>query len=483
MSSASWAPRPDVTRRAEARVQATEPETEDDQEPFSDIGWEASGWNLLPPPVEGPPPTAQPQAAAGDRLDHVDPPWAVGQTGSGWPTQTGTVEPDSLAEVAAPATADRDNLDRDSPGRSAPQDAAPPREVQHSLPLSHTSTRDPDQRRPAQVEPMSTQAVRAPFEVDPPGRSDPTTSSLQEPGVARPRRAPRFGLGIQSWSVRRLAIMSTLVLVLAVLTGYLASAVQPTVYAAQADVLYEVTGSAQEGERQLATQEVLLGSRGVLAPAAERFDVPLRELTRSQRVEQIAGSQVLRTEVRNQDPALAVQLAQAIADSYVGSVSSGELDTGVEQERRLRDEITDLSITVATGRARLEQIAAARAAAVGQGGALAATPEERQLQLQDTGLSQRISALQAQLTEILVARENANSARVLTPAYLLDEPVGPRPLRAAAAGALLGILLIAGLLALASRRRPGEPGAVTHRREPASFAAGAGRGSTAGRPS
>jgi uncharacterized protein involved in exopolysaccharide biosynthesis len=255
---------------------------------------------------------------------------------------------------------------------------------------------------------------------------------------------------VEAWSLRRLVGVSAALLLTTVLTAYLASAFQPTVYAAEADVLFEVTGSAQEGERQLATQEVLLSSRGVLSPVAEQFDVPLRDLTRSQDVEQLAGSQVLRTRVRNEDPDLAVRLTQAIAETYVESVSTGVVDTGAEQERRVRDEITDLSITAAAGRARLDEIAAARAAARG---ALAVTPEERQLQVEDTALAQRIGALQSQLTQILVARENASPGEILTPAYLLDGPVGPKPLRAAAAGAMVGLVLAISLLALGLGRR------------------------------
>jgi uncharacterized protein involved in exopolysaccharide biosynthesis len=260
-------------------------------------------------------------------------------------------------------------------------------------------------------------------------------------------------MDVPSWSLQRLLTVAATVLLLTVLSAYLVSALQPTVYAAEADVLFSVTGSSQEGERQLATQEVLLSSRGVLSPVAERFDVPLPELTRSQDVEQLAGSQVLRTRIRNNEPELAVRLAQGVAESYVASVSTGVTDLGAEQERRIRDEITDLSVRAAAGRARLDEIAAARAGAAAGPGGLAVTAEERNLQVEDTALTQRVSALQSELTQILVQRETATPAEILTPAYLLDQPVGPRPVRAAAAGAMLGLVLSSGLLALGLRRR------------------------------
>ena len=38
-----------------------------------------------------------------------------------------------------------------------------------------------------------------------------------------------------------------------------------------------------------------------------------------------------------------------------------------------------------------------------------------------------------------------------TPAFVLDEPVAPRPLQAAALGALVGLAIVAGVLVLAAR--------------------------------
>ena len=460
--SASWAagpglpPRPtDEPRPADPGDEIPGADAEEADKPLllgREGGWERSEWGVLYPPSAAPVAAKPPQSPAEDAVGRSDAAPAATATGSGWPLETPAAA--SRGVASAP--------DR-QPGATLPQN---PDRLGMQLPaVPAEGAVEPDRLLEGRSwapfpPPASEDALVSTQVTDVEQERVQVAGSPTQPSGGTASRLPRARPGLQSWSMRRVVTVSLVVLTLTILTSYLASAVQPTVYAAQADVLFEVTGSAQEGERQLATQEVLLGSRGVLAPAAERFDVPLRDLTRSQTVEQIAGSQVLRTQVRNQDPGLAVRLAQAIADSYVESVSSGAVNTDVEQERRLRDEITDLSITVATGRARLEQIAAARAAAVAQGGALTATPEERQLQLQDTSLSQRISALQAQLTAILVARDNADRARVLTPAYLLDEPVGPRPERAAAAGALLGILLVAALVALASRRRPRELGPV-----------------------
>lgn len=414
---------------------------------FANSRWQSSDWDGLlsrPPgllvspalPVQ-PPDTSDVDAEAS---------WASTCAGIGWPASEPSAATDDLG---SPATSDQDPLTEQEPEPGTSSDTAlsllptgPSAYDESDLPSPSPSPSPP----PGVALPAGTESTTGAAQPSPP------VAGAISPAAASPVtwKAP---FAVRTWPLRRLATVCTAVLLLTVLTAYLASATQPTVYGAQADVLFEVTGSAQEFERQLATQEVLLGSRGVLAPVADRFDVPLRELTGSQGVEQIAGSQVLRTEVRNQDPDLAVRLAQAIADSYVASVTSVVTDISADEERRILNEITDLAVTAGTGRARLDVIASERAAAVTEGGTLTAAQEERELQLQDTALSQRIGALQSRLTEIFTEREKATQARVLTPAYLLDDPVGPRPLRAAAAGAMVGLVLASGLLLLVLRHR------------------------------
>ncbi len=409
--------------------------------------WKPSDWDgLLARPPGLPEPAANGAPAAGPAG-----PEGVhgGLSGTGWPAGNGFTSvlvagaqpvawwTDTVTDQAGWRTIDPAIPKEASPGAAVPavESLAAPPESAATLagpPVPHT--REPTAPVPA-------------VPVLPADRASqqPPTSPLPRPG--------RAWMDVPSWSLQRLLTVAATVLLLTVLSAYFVSALQPTVYAAEADVLFSVTGSSQEGERQLATQEVLLSSRGVLSPVAERFDVPLPELTRSQDVEQLAGSQVLRTRIRNNEPELAVRLAQGVAESYVASVSTGVTDLGAEQERRLRDEITDLSVRAAAGRARLDEIAAARAGAAASPGGLAVTAEERNLQVEDTALTQRVSALQSELTQILVQRETATPAEILTPAYLLDQPVGPRPVRAAAAGAMLGLVLSSGLLALGLRRR------------------------------
>ena len=59
------------------------------------------------------------------------------------------------------------------------------------------------------------------------------------------------------------------------------------------------------------------------------------------------------------------------------------------------------------------------------------------------------------VTELDVERvgERQARARIITPAHVLEDPLEPKPIRAAVAGLLVGLVLAVGLVALAGRRR------------------------------
>jgi capsular polysaccharide biosynthesis protein len=301
--------------------------------------------------------------------------------------------------------------------------------------------------------------VRTDWLEDPLTRADP--AARQEGGGERVRlhhRAPGEGgrrplPDVTQWSLRRLAAVSVALIMLCVLAASVVSAAQSTVYGARVEVLYEVTGTSQSGERQLATQRVLLGGRSLLGPVAAEHGVPLTELARATDVERIGGSEVMRITVEDEDPDLALLLAQSIADSYVATVTGGLTDTGLEEEQRLRDQIRDETLAAEAGRARLDQIAAARATPAPEAAPVPMSAEERELLSEDATRARRISELQAQLTQVMSDRWQTARVRVLTPAYLLESPVGPKPVRAAAAGAMAGLLLAAALMFLGLRGR------------------------------
>ncbi|HVM27385.1 MAG TPA: hypothetical protein VM433_06900 [Mycobacteriales bacterium] len=245
------------------------------------------------------------------------------------------------------------------------------------------------------------------------------------------------------------ALLAVSMIVLSTLAAYFAASLQPTTYGAQVEVLYELSGGGQEADRELATQEVLLSSRVILAPVAEELGVPLRELAGSQDVGQVADSQVLRTVIGNEDPQLAVRLAQAVAERYVQAAGTRPVPDGMQDPASLQARIADLNAEAAAVRAELGQLAADRVR-TGQPAGAPLTPAERALQAQDESLAGQIRAAQ---DELRLVQQSTARARILTPAYLLDEPLGPRPVRAGAAGAMVGIVLAGALVLLVARQR------------------------------
>lgn len=240
---------------------------------FPSSHWHVADWEglLCQPPgllVSAPHPV-QPPRTEPDRLEAS---WAAAATGSGWPAQvppSGVPAEQSGATSTALAEAD------EAPSLATSQDPpAPPQDPPHH-------------KEPAPLEKLRQAA-------DLPWAPAPSVASLYLPPAPPPAAAAAIGAqpaavapaaereqpqyrpaveatappqsrsGVSTWSLRRLATVSTALMLLTILCAYLASASQPTLYGAQADVLFEVTGTAQEFERQLATQEVLLGSRGCL---------------------------------------------------------------------------------------------------------------------------------------------------------------------------------------------------------------------------
>jgi uncharacterized protein involved in exopolysaccharide biosynthesis len=177
--------------------------------------------------------------------------------------------------------------------------------------------------------------------------------------------------------------------------GY--SLLQPTVYGAQADILLTAQPQLSDAavDRAMVTQTMVVTSDPVLEPVASQAGMPLPRLRDEVSVEIVGRSNVLRITVGDGDRARAVRLVELITAAYLRAPGS------------------------------------APAPAVplpAPGGSAAPNPATG-----DVG-------------PLIVPS-------VLVPAAPLDEPLQPRPLRALAAGAILGLLVAAGVVALVLRPR------------------------------
>jgi uncharacterized protein involved in exopolysaccharide biosynthesis len=235
-------------------------------------------------------------------------------------------------------------------------------------------------------------------------------------------------------AVRSMLLVQLCVLIVvgAAIAAHLYSDRQQEIFGGRAEILYEgrETPSATEAVRQMATQRALLDSASTLGP-----------------IESVGDSNVLRLTVGHPDPALAVAVTQAVAESYIAQVRRGEspelemakslIESRIEE---LAGQLSDLQRRFANSQ---RQVVAATQSPV----------EDGQLLAEMQSLLGRIGGLQDRLTELELQQITDSGARILTRAYLLDEPLEPQPLGAAAAGAIAGLFVACLALLVAGRLR------------------------------
>jgi uncharacterized protein involved in exopolysaccharide biosynthesis len=252
------------------------------------------------------------------------------------------------------------------------------------------------------------------------------------------------------------ALRSILLLQLCVLTvvgaaiaSYLYSDRRQEIFGGRAEILYEgrEIRSATEAERQIATQRALLESASTLGPIAGRFGPALDDLDEHVSVESVGDSNVLRLTVGDADPALAVAVTQAVAESYIAQVRRGESPEIEKAKGLIESRIEELA-------GQLSDLQTRFGNAERQVAARQSTVEDGQLLAEMQSLLGRIGSLQDRLTELEVQQITDAGARILTRAYLLDEPLEPQPLRAAAAGAIAGLFVACLAVLVAGRLRP-----------------------------
>jgi hypothetical protein len=330
-----------------------------------------------------------------------------------------------------------------------------------------------------------------------------------EPAVELTRRSDNIELIVRPsrpWPARSLAIAAATIVVFTLvgaLVGYLVASSRTKVYAARAEVTYLLDESVPTDflrtDRRLATQLVTLRSRSVLAPIADRHGLDVDELRDQVSAEVIESSEVIRIEVRNRDPELAAAIAGEIVTNYGDQVASEADVTPIDTGRTLAAVESDI-VTILLDRRDLDQepdaasvdIAARQIELIDRRDAVAdelddATTEtgREALELEaraidrelitllgdinvDLGptptvediaerqvLDQRLTDLLGERTELLAEPADPESAvitpSVLTPPYVLDDPVEPVPLRSALGGGLLGFVV--GLIIVFVQRR------------------------------
>lgn len=237
-------------------------------------------------------------------------------------------------------------------------------------------------------------------------------------------------------AVNLLALAATIILLAAGLA--LAGALMwPKTYAARGEVLYPITqeqptGSALREDRSLTTQLVLLRGRAVLGPVAADQGRSVEDLREHVTVTVLDSSEIIQVEVTDRAQQRALQTAQAVVNGYLTLSQSGQ----PMLRQRLEAELVAANTALADAQARLTPAATATATAE------TVAPLQSAVQAQQS----RQQQLQAQLDALNLAP----MAQLLTPPYEAGA-VSPRPVFAAVAGGLVGLVLAAVVIAVLAR--------------------------------
>ena len=147
-----------------------------------------------------------------------------------------------------------------------------------------------------------------------------------------------------------LAQLCVLIVAGAAVAAYVYADDRQEIFGGRAEILYEgqEVSLATEAERQIATQRALLESASTLGPVAERFGLVPDALDEDVSVESVGDSNVLRVTVSNADPAVAVDVAQAVAETDIAQVVRAESPELEEARNLIQSRIDELTAELGT---------------------------------------------------------------------------------------------------------------------------------------
>jgi ribonuclease E len=347
------------------------------------------------------------------------------------------VNGNGAASTTAPKTALATPASTAAPAVPAPSTAS----------STSASTTAPAATAPAATAPAVAAPEASDWPASAPASRAPATTERPRTGWAAtsPLRKALFGVAL------------VLLLVAPAVVAGLLSAAQAPVYESRAEILYERTPvtDAQTIERELATQQVLLQSEAFVDTAAEAVDRDPEELRQSITVEVLEESNFLQLAVRDEDRDRALAAATSLVDQYVAAVErrSAETSTAARERALIEPQIEALTTRVQEITERLATLVPIPTPSA------AVQLELRDLEAERQAARQQITELRGEILEAdrQGIQEGAAPVSVITPPFLEEDPVGPQPLRAAAAGLLVGILLVVALLAGLRQRNRRSP--------------------------
>jgi capsular exopolysaccharide synthesis family protein len=249
----------------------------------------------------------------------------------------------------------------------------------------------------------------------------------------------------------RRAWVVVLLVALGAAVGYVWTARQPDLYAATAQVqvrdpnaallgLGAAQGNTATGDREINTQLEFIKSTEV-RQAAEALlgttSAPVRGVSASN----VSGTDLINIRVVSRSPEVAQRAANAYAEAYVAS-----------RKDQLTQVLEDQAADRRTRADELTQRIAAIDAEVAAAGPTISQAEEDSLDAErQSALAQRADLQQAASDFEITASTKSAGVLVVEPASLPSRPFEPTPVRSAALGGVLGLLLGVGLVFLLER--------------------------------
>jgi hypothetical protein len=274
--------------------------------------------------------------------------------------------------------------------------------------------------------------------------------SIRPDGVPPQRSVSRIEPSVderrRGWLTPRLVVLTLTIILLGAAAGLAGALVLPKTYGARAEILYSASQPQQAGDpfqqdRQLSTQLVLLKSRAVLGPIAQKQGRWYEDLDKDVDVSVLENSNVIQVEVHGSTQPDALQTLQAITTGYLALAGQ---PSGVA--RNLSTQLAEARQNTAQLQTRIPQLVSAVLA----GTATQTSLDDARAQL--AASQAREKALQARLDEITLTGQAGPPAQLLTPPYSLPDPVSPRPPVAIGIGALVGAVVAGAMLTVGARR-------------------------------
>ncbi len=266
------------------------------------------------------------------------------------------------------------------------------------------------------------------------GRSPATTSNtpvtaapdVLAVAVFQPRRVsfPRRALVLY-------LIWGLLIVLVGAEVGYLVTYFQQAKYGARSEIYFQLDNSLPSGflreDRALSTQLVAITSRQVLLPVSQKYNVSVKTLAAKVHATVVEESEVIRIEVDDPSRARAKTLVDSVTTEYL---KVARVDPNADEANLVKASIADYT------RQRTDLQTALT-------NAVAGSSTETRLNTELTNIDDQLTALNSRLTDITLQQAQRPRIEQITQPYLLDDPVAPKPIRAAIAGALAGLAIVA----------------------------------------